>query len=103
MLKLKAFIYQTTGIFLASREQLDYVDSDEFWAFFQKELQEQMWQEEHRFYGPRFIYGILVGSWQMKHGFVRGLWLTRMGKEGLLWDLAEWVVLFLRGLKNAIM
>ena len=67
LLKLKAFIYQKTGIYLASKEELDYVTSPQFWEAFKKLQQTKDWKKED----PRNIQGVLIGSWQIKHGFYR--------------------------------
>ena len=68
LLRLKSFVYRLTGIFLASKEQLEYIESDQYWESFNSLLRQEGTQHE---YYPQFIHGILVGTWQADHGFTR--------------------------------
>ena len=66
ILKLKAFIYRHTGIYLAHKEQLAYMESQEYYD----ELNRISRRNMLRLY---VASGILIGSWQAKHGFTRRL------------------------------
>jgi hypothetical protein len=60
ILLIKAKIYQYTGIYLAYKEQCDFMESEEFVA--------QLMSLD----GQMTIYdaiGLLVGNWQALHGF----------------------------------
>lgn len=66
LLKLKAFIYQKTGIYLAHKEELEYISNKEFWMKFSKLISQKNWDM-----GLRDTQGLLIGLWQAKHGFYR--------------------------------
>jgi hypothetical protein len=63
-LKLKSFIYRKTGIYLASKEELAYIKSREFWKDFLKIL-----GKDATNLGD--VQGLLIGMWQAHHGFTR--------------------------------
>lgn len=65
MLKTKAFIYRNTGIYLAHKEENEYVDSMAYWREFSRLL-----ADPENFMTPRTIHGVLIGLWQARHGFV---------------------------------
>ena len=66
ILKIKGFIYRHTGIFLAHKEELKYLQSDEFWFHMRK-----ISKGKDEDMSPRNIQGLLIGLWQCKHGFYR--------------------------------
>jgi len=67
LLKLKAWIYRCTGIYLAHREELAYLKSHAAWKqFFDIEASDDTLT-------GRDIQGILIGCWQCDHGFYRRL------------------------------
>lgn len=66
LLKIKSFIYRHTGIFLAHGEELEYLQSDEYWYHMKK-----MSKSKDDEMTPRNIQGLLIGLWQCKHGFYR--------------------------------
>lgn len=65
-LKLKSLIYKKTGIYLADKEELEYIKSKEFWKIFLK-----MAKNPKNDMGFRDIQGLLIGMWQANHGFCR--------------------------------
>lgn len=65
MLKVKAKIYQYTGIFLANKEQTDYLWSAEGLAEIQKSFD--------ALNDAELAFDLTVGSWQADHGFTRPL------------------------------
>lgn len=66
ILKLKAFIYQRTGLYLANKEELDYIISKEFWKAFTRIITKK--KNDMR---PEDVQGLLIGMWQVKHGLYR--------------------------------
>jgi hypothetical protein len=66
ILKLKASIYRYTGVYLAHKEQADYVDSPEYW----KQMAKILKSPKNDMY-PSDIHGLLIGSWQAHYGFAR--------------------------------
>jgi len=72
LLKIKAFIYRHTGIYLAKREELAYLKSEDGRSTV-KTLAKS--------FGKESALGIAVGSWQGKHGFYREF------KWSKKWDL----------------
>jgi hypothetical protein len=77
ILKIKAFIYQRTGIYLANKEELEYVTSKEFWKHFKKIV-----LHKKNDLNMETVQGLLIGLWQSKHGFYR-TWkqITKKGKR----------------------
>lgn len=67
ILKIKAKIYQYTGIYLAESEELDYLNSREFW----KEFDRMQKHNKENDISNRTLQGILIGTWQSKNGFTR--------------------------------
>jgi hypothetical protein len=65
-MKLKAWIYQKTGIYLTHKEQLEYITSKVFWKQFMRIARRK---DNDR--TPIQIQGLLIGLWQCKHGFYR--------------------------------
>lgn len=66
LLKIKAFIYQKTGIYLADKQELEYITSKAFWKEFIK-----ICTHKDNDMAPRDVQGLLIGMWQCKHGFYR--------------------------------
>lgn len=67
-MKIKAWIYQKTGLYFAHKEELAYIHSEDYWAKFADigaELSDEL--------TLRDIHGVVVGLWQAKHGFYRTL------------------------------
>jgi len=65
---IKAFIYRRTGIYLAHKEELEYLTSTAFWKAFQKIV-----SDPNRDMGLRDVQSVLIGSWQLDNGFYRTL------------------------------
>lgn len=63
LLKLKAKIYQYTGIYLAQKEELKMLKSKSFWQEFCR-LQET-------FADMRELQSFMIGDWQSRKGFTR--------------------------------
>src|SRR5580698_7258270 len=94
MLKLKAIIYKYTGLFLAYKEEHEYVQSKEFWkSFIKVSTSNDM--------DLRNTQGLLIGMWQAKHGFGRPISFLRFKKRKpqWLWDLLDWFIVFFIVLK----
>lgn len=65
ILYLKSKIYQGFGIYLAQKEELTYIKSEEFWRKFNEISSHNTGMDK------RDIQGLLVGSWQAQYGFCR--------------------------------
>lgn len=65
-LKIKAFIYRYTGIYLAYKEELQYITSKEAWAEYKR-----MSKRKKLDLKERNLQGLLIGLWQAEHGFSR--------------------------------
>lgn len=92
MLKIKAAIYRYTGIYLANSEELEYINSIEFWKDYKRVI-----THPENDLGPRGAFGLLIGSWQAEHGFCRpfsfkenkiAAWLDTSFRA-IKWDLEE--------------
>lgn len=67
ILKIKGYIYCYTGIYLAKKEELEYVTSKEFWKQFDKFYSKR---KKHKL-SSETIQSILIGLWQAKYKFYR--------------------------------
>jgi len=84
LIKIKAKIYQVTGIYLAHKEELEYVTSKAFWKAFKKMTRHAKKND----FSAENIQGILIGLWQCKHEFYTSfplkwriqMWLKRRFK-----------------------
>lgn len=65
-LKIKAAIFRYTGIFLAYKEQSEYLESDEFWTSYHNIA----FNPENDMNASN-IQGMLIGCWQANYGFYR--------------------------------
>lgn len=72
ILKLKALLYRHTGIYLANREELEYLKSEEFWKEFRK-----ICVRKTNDLTLADIQGLLLGLWQAENGFYRTSKLPR--------------------------
>lgn len=92
-LKLKILIYRYFGLYLATREELDYITSRDFWKEWAK-------MDEHtdNDMTPRDIQGLLIGMWQAKYGFARPMsrfWGKKQRWNNVLWPFwktLDWFV-----------
>jgi hypothetical protein len=66
IIKIKAWIYRRTGIYLAHKEELEYITSKIFWKKFMRIV-----KQKDNDMSPRDIQGLLIGSWQCDYGFYR--------------------------------
>lgn len=88
MLKIKAKIYYYTGIYLAHKEENDYLQSKEFW----KGMAKLMSGNDKDFQNPRNAQGLLIGLWQAKHGLCRpwSLWDSYLRR--MKWRVKAWMI-----------
>ena len=86
-LKLKAKIYWYTGIYLAHKEENEYLQSKEFW----KGMAKLMNGKDSDFQNPRNAQGLLIGLWQAKHGLCRpwSLWDSYVRRAK--WRVKAWL------------
>lgn len=66
ILKIKAFIYRLTGIYLAYREESEHLCSVEF-----EEGLDRIMNHPENNMSAYNATGLLIGMWQAKHGFTR--------------------------------
>lgn len=66
VLKIKVWIYQFIGLYLAEKEELEYVTSKKFWKSFIK-----IYTAKGNDMSPETVQALLIGLWQLKHGFTR--------------------------------
>lgn len=65
IIKIKSIIYQWTGIYLAHKEENEYLKSKDFWDSFNR----FKLNDESMSY--RNVQGIVLGCWQVMNGFYR--------------------------------
>lgn len=75
-LRIKSIVYRYTGIYLAYREEVEYLNSRAFRKEFDRSLKH--FDDTH----PLDVQGILIGMWQSKHHFYRN-WVDPKGKSRL--------------------
>ncbi|NBO99736.1 MAG: hypothetical protein EBU90_06370 [Proteobacteria bacterium] len=69
ILKLKSYIYKYTGIYLAHKEENEFLTSDEFWSQLKSIFKNN--KSDCFYSNPKNVQGLLVGMWQAKNGFSR--------------------------------
>jgi hypothetical protein len=90
LLKIKAIIYKYTGIFLAHKEENEFMQSKEFWKNFNKII-----NHAENDMSATEVQGLLIGSWQFQHGFYRPLLSLRYKKPAIVFiPLAAIATLF---------
>lgn len=87
-LKSKALVYKYTGVFLAHKEENEYLQSKEFW----KSLIKLMNGKDKDFANPRNAQGLLIGLWQAKHGFARPASFLKYRNPRAFWKVVCWFV-----------
>ena len=93
MLKIKAIIYRYLGVFLAEKEEAEYIKSKDFWKEFDK-----ISSHPENDIPSIGIQRILIGSWQANHGFYRPIskyWL----KRSRFWRVVDWLIVCFTVLK----
>lgn len=75
ILRIKSFVYRHTGFFLAHKELLDYIKSHAYWQAHNRIL-----RNPKNNLDSRIIQSILIGMWQVDHGFYRSYSFTRRKK-----------------------
>ena len=86
-LRFKALIYKYTGIFLAYREQAQYLESEDFWKNY-KRLCKGNTSRLNR----HNSIGLLIGLWQAERGFARPMSdLGRFRRPKWFWKPVNWI------------
>ena len=91
-LKTKSLIYRYTGIYLAQQEELDYIESPEYWLRFRKIVLHKS-NDLHM----TEVHSLLVGDWQVSRGFATAFYPGRskilrflyVFYKQLRWDLEK--------------
>lgn len=65
ILKIKAWIYRQTGIYLASKEELEFITSKKAWKAI------KAISKDNRDMTLRDAQSLMIGMWQSPHGFYR--------------------------------
>lgn len=99
ILKIKSLIYRYTGIYLANKEENDYITSKEFWKSFLKMVKNNKKAPKGDKMSALNIQGLLVGLWQSKNGLARPICLLEYKRPKLLWKPIGAVVSGLTALK----
>lgn len=66
IIRAKSWIYRKFGIYLAHKEELEYVTSKEFWKDIVK-----LYKHKDNDMSFMDLQGLLIGMWQVKHKFYR--------------------------------
>jgi hypothetical protein len=94
MLKLKARIFWYFGIFLADREENDYLQSKEFWESFFK-----IYSDPDNDMDVQDIQGLLLGLWEANYGFARPMSVLRCKHPRVIFSVIAWFVDFFTVIK----
>jgi hypothetical protein len=93
LLFLKAKIYQYTGLYLAYKEQCEFLESEEFWS----EMERIYPQMEDM--SLKNIQGMLIGMWQGKHKFYRRMDIQYFSSNNVFLRVYSWFRVFYWTLK----
>lgn len=91
-LKTKSKIYKYTGLYLAKAEEKAYMKTKEFNDQY---VALCLWEA----YLHEEIVDILIGSWQFRNGFCRTFIHINNFRPKILFNIVEWVIIFLKTLK----
>lgn len=69
ILKLKSQVYRYTGIYLAEKEENEFLTSDAFWENFEKAIGSSKKNITSDYF--KTIQGVYLGIWQSGNGFTR--------------------------------
>lgn len=78
ILKIKSLIYRAFGVYLASKEELEYLKSEEMANLLKKDINRQKRLKADDRMEIYDLIGLRVGLWQVKHGFGR-FWIPYKG------------------------
>jgi len=93
-LKIKAFIYRYTGIFLAQKEQDAHIQNQEVMTQIIK------WTKNPKMeMNLKDATGLAIGLWQTKHGFYRPISFLRYNKPAWFWKPIAWIIVLYKTLK----
>ena len=93
MLKLKVIIYRYAGIYLAYKEELEYITSEPYWKRFM-----EIAADDDCDYSASDIQGILIGSWQAANGFTSHV-TSYSFKRGVIPKIINRVIIIYKNLK----
>lgn len=99
MIKLKALIYRYTGVYLAHKEENEYLTSKEYW----KSLIKLLKSKDKDLRKPMNAQDLLIGIWQSDHGFHRPMSFISFKEPQWLFRPIAWFVDFYTVLKWDIM
>jgi hypothetical protein len=85
VLKLKSLIYKYTGVFLAHKEENEFLDSEEYWKAFLR-----MATHKENDMSPRNIHGLQIGMWQAARGFARPASFIKYKRPGFIFKPIGW-------------
>lgn len=90
VLKIKSVLYRYTGIYLAYKEELEYIESKKYW----KDLS-RIYEKNRKEMYLRNTHGLIMGMWQCKHDFARPISFLCFKKPGVIFKPLSWLsVLF---------
>lgn len=85
VLHIKSFMYRYFGVFLANKEESEFLQSKEFWKSFLK-----IYKNSKNDMSPSQIQGLLIGLWESDHGFGRPMSKLSYRKPKLLFNVLAW-------------
>jgi len=97
ILSIKSDIYRFTGLYLAHKEELDYIGSHTYWRQFVA-----IAKYERDGIGVRDIHGLLVGMWQVKHCLVRPSVLIRYKRPRFIFVPIAWFIALYLSIKRSL-
>jgi hypothetical protein len=84
LLRFKAIVYKYTGVYLAHKEQCEYMNSDSYW----KNMAQIT--KKNKDMGAKETNGLLIGMWQADYGFVRPGSFLKFKRPRVLWSIIGW-------------
>lgn len=86
-LNIKRIVYKYTGLYLAHKEELEYVTSSDFCKKMSKIL-----AKKDNDMSLRDVQGLLIGLWQADKGFTRPMSRVKFKRSyRLFWNIIAWV------------
>jgi hypothetical protein len=88
LLRCKAVIYRHLGIYLAHKEELKYLTSNEFWVEFQEQTK---WYRDHK-----EIQELLLALWQSSNGFTRPMTDYTFKEPQIVYAPLNWILVLFK-------
>lgn len=94
---MKAKIYQYFGLYLAKKEECEYIQSEEFWKKFK-----EITSDPECDMSFRDVQGLLIGLWQADLGYCRAISRYSLRRSKFL-NIVAWFDSFFMNVKRDLL